>query len=83
MAEFEKMDLASANLVAERIEQLKQLLPEVATEGGIDFDKLRLVLGDEVDEGTERYAFTWPGKTDAIRQSQTPSTATAMIMLVL
>ena len=76
MAEFEKMDLASADLVAERIEQLKQLLPEVATESGIDFDKLRLVLGDEIDEGTERYAFTWPGKTDAIRQSQTPSTAT-------
>ncbi|TGY62193.1 site-specific DNA-methyltransferase [Muricaecibacterium torontonense] len=76
MAEFEKMDLTSANLVAERIEQLKQLLPEIATEGGIDFDKLRLVLGDEVDEGTERYAFTWPGKTDAVRQSQTPSTAT-------
>jgi len=42
----------------------------------IDFDKLRLVLGDEVDEDTERYAFTWTGKTDAIRQSQTPSTAT-------
>ena len=76
MAEFKKMDLASADLVAERIEQLKQLLPEVATEGGIDFDKLRLVLGDEVDEGTERFAFTWPGKTDAIRQSQIPSTAT-------
>ena len=76
MAEFEKMDLASADLVAERIEQLKQLLPEVATESGIDFDKLCLVLGDEIDEGTERYAFTWPGKTDAIRQSQTPSTAT-------
>ncbi len=76
MAEFEKMELTSADLVAERIEQIKQLLPEVATEGGIDFDKLRLVLGDEVDEGTERYAFTWPGKTDAIRQSQTPSTAT-------
>lgn len=33
-------------------------------------------MGDEVDEGQERYAFTWPGKTDAIRQSQTPSTAT-------
>lgn len=76
MAEFKKMNLASADLVAERIEQLKQLLPEIATEGGIDFDKLRLVLGDEVDEGTERYAFTWPGKADAIRQSQAPSTAT-------
>ena len=29
-----------------------------------------------MDEGQERYAFTWPGKMDAIRQSQTPSTAT-------
>lgn len=76
MAEFEKMGLESADLVAERIEQIKQLLPEVATEDGIDFDKLRLVLGDEIYEGTERYAFTWPGKIDAIRQSQTPSTAT-------
>lgn len=45
---------------------------------GIDFDKLKLLLGEEVDEGQEqeRYAFTWPGKKDAIRQSQTPSTAT-------
>lgn len=29
-----------------------------------------------MDEEQERYAFTWPGKKDAIRQSQTPSTAT-------
>ena len=29
-----------------------------------------------MEEGQERYAFTWPGKADAIRQSQTPSTAT-------
>ena len=43
---------------------------------GIDFDKLKLLLGEEVDEGQERYTFTWPGKKDAIRQSQIPSTAT-------
>lgn len=42
----------------------------------IDFEKLRLILGDEVDEGQERYAFTWPGKADAIRQAQIPTTAT-------
>lgn len=29
-----------------------------------------------VEDGDERYAFTWPGKKDAIRQSQTVSTAT-------
>ena len=76
MAEFEKMDLGSADLVADRIDLLRELLPEAFAESGIDFEKLRLLLGDEVDEGTERYAFTWPGKADAIRQSQTPSTAT-------
>lgn len=76
MAEIEKMNLESEDLVEDRLAQLKELMPEVFTESGIDFDKLRLELGDEVDEGRERYAFTWPGKMDAIRQSQTPSTAT-------
>lgn len=76
MGEIEKMDLESANLVDERIERMRELFPEVFSEGGIDFDKLRLELGDEVDDGDERYAFTWPGKKDAIRQSQTVSTAT-------
>lgn len=76
MADIEKMDLASLNLVDDRLDKLKTLMPEVFTESGIDFDKLRLELGDEVDEGQERYAFTWPGKADAIRQSQTVSTAT-------
>lgn len=76
MREIEKMTLASEDLVSTRLIQLKKLMPEAFSEGGIDFEKLRLLLGDEVDEGQERYAFTWPGKADAIRQSQTVSTAT-------
>lgn len=76
MSEIEKMDLDSEDLVADRLQQLRELVPEAFEEGGIDFDKLRLLLGDEVDEGDERYAFTWPGKADAIRQSQTSTTAT-------
>ena len=76
MADIEKVDLASENLVDDRLDKLKALMPEVFAESGIDFDKLRLELGDDVDEGQERYAFTWPGKADAIRQSQMSSTAT-------
>ena len=78
MSELQKVDLESKDLVAERIEQLKRLFPEIATEGdgSIDFEKLRLILGDDVDEGDERYAFTWPGKANAIRQGQATSTAT-------
>ena len=75
MTDIEKMNLESKDLVAERIEQLKSLFPEISTEGSIDFDKLRLILGDEIETEQERYAFTWPGKAAAIRQSQTVSTA--------
>lgn len=78
MEDIKQVDLESKDLVAERIEQMKALFPEIATEGegAIDFEKLRLILGDEVDVGDERYAFTWPGKANAIRQAQTISTAT-------
>lgn len=76
MSEIQKMNLESESLVDDRLNKLKEIMPEVFSESGIDFDKLRLELGDEVDEGQERYAFTWPGKADAIRQSQTASTAT-------
>jgi len=78
MVELQKVDLESKDLGAERIEQMKALFPEIVTEGdgSIDFQKLRIILGDEIVDGDERYAFTWPGKTDALRQSQTVSTAT-------
>ena len=76
MGEIEKMNLESADIADERLAQMRELFPEVFSESGIDFEKLRLELGDEVDEGQERYAFTWPGKADAIRLSQTTSTAT-------
>lgn len=76
MEEIKKIDLESEDLVDDRLEQLKKLVPEAFTENGIDFDKLWLLLGNEIDEGDERYAFTWPGKANAIRQSQTTTTAT-------
>ena len=60
MTDIEKMNLESKDLVAERIEQLKSLFPEISTEGSIDFDKLRLILGDEVEAEQERYAL--PGQ---------------------
>ena len=47
----------SMDLTEENLNSLKQLLPEVFTGGKIDFEKLRLVLGDEVDDNEERYEF--------------------------
>ena len=73
---MEKLCGKSMDLTEENLNSLKQLFPEVFTEGKIDFEKLRLVLGDEVDDKEERYEFTWHGKSNAIRIAQTPSTGT-------
>ena len=67
---------ASADFLAEQIARFKELFPEAFTEGKVDFDKLRATLGDLVDEGPERYTFTWAGKRDAIRLLQIPTRAT-------
>lgn len=46
------------------------------TEGKIDFEKLRVALGDEVVTDRERYGLSWAGKGEAVRNIQTPSVAT-------
>src|SRR5579859_5860276 len=67
----------SISLSEERLQQLRELFPEVFREGKIDFDALKAALGAEVlDQRTERYSFTWAGKRDSIRIAQTPSRAT-------
>lgn len=71
-----KMDGKSLDITKMNIETLKELFPDVVEEDKIDFDKLRAILGDEVDGDDERYNFTWHGKNQAIRISQSPSMGT-------
>lgn len=73
---MENMTGESLDLTQENIKRLKELFPEVLTEKKIDFDKLRLILGDEVEASPERYEFRWNGKNEAIKLSQTPSMGT-------
>ncbi len=73
---MEKLNGQSMNLTENNIDNLKQLFPEVFSEGKIDFDKLRLILGDNIEENDERYQFTWNGKSEAIKNAQTPSMGT-------
>jgi adenine-specific DNA-methyltransferase len=72
----EAVATTSADFLAEQLARLKELFPEAFTEGKVDWDKLRATMGDFVDDGSERYTFTWAGKRDAIRLLQTPTRAT-------
>ena len=71
-----KLNGKTPDLAAENIEQLQQIFPDVFEEGKIDFDKLKQVLGEYVDDDKERYNFTWNGKGKALRLAQTPTTGT-------
>ena len=81
---MEKMNGTSMDLLGKNIEIIEKLFPEVMTEEEfngkverkIDFDKLRLLLGDDVSDREERYELRWNGKNDAIRFAQTPSNGT-------
>ena len=71
-----KLDGQSKDIVSDNISKLKEIFPEVITEDKIDFEKLQTVLGKDIDDSREKYSFTWPGKTQAIKESQKQSTGT-------
>ncbi len=66
----------SADVIAENIEHLKALFPEAFTEGKVDFDVLKQLLGGEIDEREEKYGLNWHGKRRARQLALTPSTGT-------
>jgi adenine-specific DNA-methyltransferase len=77
----EKLELESKSILAEQLEQLKKIFPEVFCDGKIDFDKLKLVLGEQIyKESTyqdkERFGITWIGKADCYRVIQNTKEAT-------
>ena len=73
---MEKMEGFSLDLEKQNINKIKELFPEAVEEGKINFDILKTLLGDEVDDSREKYQFTWNGKANSIKLAQTPSSAT-------
>lgn len=73
---MQKLTGQSADVVSENIDQLKTLFPEAVTEGKIDFETLKQLLGDAVEEREEKYGLNWHGKRKARQLALTPSTGT-------
>ena len=73
-----KMPLTSPDVNSARLDRLREILPEAFTEGKIDFEKLRQVLGGDVNEAAERYGLSWTGKSEAIKNIQTLTTGTLL-----
>lgn len=65
------------SLEDDRLIELKQIVPEAFTDGKIDFDLLRELLGSVVDDDTgEHFGLNWTGKREARRLAGMPSKGT-------
>jgi len=58
------------------LNNLKELMPEIYSEGKIDWERLKATLGEDINFSNERYVLNWAGKSDAFRVLQAPSTRT-------
>ncbi len=70
------MEGKSLDTVATLKEKLSALIPEAFTEGKIDWEKLKAVLGEDINFSNERYVLNWAGKSDAFKVMQAPTTKT-------
>ncbi|WP_405323863.1 site-specific DNA-methyltransferase [Fibrobacter sp.] len=83
---MEHLKMETKDIASENFEKLKALFPNCVTESldkdgnpvrAIDKDLLMQEINSEVVEGQkERYQFNWPGKRDAIRKANAPTTMT-------
>jgi adenine-specific DNA-methyltransferase len=74
----ESPETKSADIVAGNINALKALFPEAFTEGKVDFEVLKGLLGAAVDERDEKFGLNWHGKRRARQIALTPSTGTLL-----
>jgi len=70
------MDGTSHTPEQEKLNALRQVLPEAFSEGKIDWEKLKATLGENINFSNERYVLNWAGKSDAFKVLQTPTTKT-------
>ncbi|MBX9974197.1 site-specific DNA-methyltransferase [Cytobacillus firmus] len=70
---IEQVQKDTANIIQNQLLELKKILPQVFTEGKIDWDKMKEYFGDHIETNTEKYSFNWFGKRKSIRTLETPS----------
>ena len=83
---MDKVKMQSLDVTGSNIDKIARLFPQCVTERkgkngktvlGIDFEKLREELSaDVIDDGEERYQFTWPDKKAHAHLANTPTNKT-------
>lgn len=75
---FEDPETRSLDIIENNINNLKTIFPEAFTEGKVDFEVLKQLLGGAIDEREEKYGLNWHGKRRVRQLALTPSTGTLL-----
>jgi len=70
------MDGKSLDINDLKISQLREIFPEVFSDNKIDFQRLKLSLGEELIAKDEHYELSWAGKSESRKEIQMQTTAT-------
>ncbi|MDR1529753.1 MAG: site-specific DNA-methyltransferase [Burkholderiales bacterium] len=68
---MDKMKFETPDGNAANVARIEELFPAAVSEGKVNFEMLRTLLGDEI-YGDEAYEFTWVGKREAVREAGRP-----------
>ena len=58
------------------IQGLKNVAPSIFSEDKVDMEKLKALLGEDVENGKEKFGLSWMGKSEAIKSINIPSKGT-------
>jgi adenine-specific DNA-methyltransferase len=65
-----KLDMESKQIISDNLEVIKKMFPNCFSEEKLDFDMLKQELSAYlIDDKKEKYQLTWPGKKEAIANS--------------
>ena len=68
MLNLESLDIQKQNIdELEKVEELKNIFPEIFEDGKLNIEKFKNILFDIKDEKTEHYSFNWNGKQDCYK----------------
>ena len=74
--DINELSSTSPNFRTDLAKKLEELVPEVIADGKVDVVKLKELLAEDAGEPNERFGLFWPGKKQALRAAQEPTTAT-------
>ena len=74
------INLESQDIKQQKLDELKSIFPEIFEDETINYDKLKSILDDNIEESrTEHYSFNWFGKKDCYKTIKAKTNSTLKV----